>query len=217
MYMAQAPQSYGADSGLGISFKPKKLLRKVGRGARKVGRGVKKVGKVAVNVAALPIRLQMKVLTKAMIPFARGICGIPEPILRVSATAAGVEYNIVPVFCQAVKIRNMREIRKLLPPMIKLAVKVSATTAVPGLGPVLAVAKFIPGLKQFAGPDDGVETMQALQILDESGMDEIAGAVAEMSDNELLGELTLSPKVGRGIAIGFSTVAAGLGFWFAFS
>lgn len=207
----------------GISFK--KLAKGVGKGiakgAKGVGKGAVAAGKVAAQAYLLPFKLALKAVIKLVIPMGRALCAVPTPILSVGATAAGVSMNVVPMFCTALNLRNMAEVRRLLPPVLKIAVKVAATGAAPGLSQAINMIRIVPGLKLIpglsflAGPDEFGAEPSTLELLDAIPMYVLESAVDEMSDAELEGAID-APKYGVGLALGLSGAALATGLYFAF-
>lgn len=214
------------DDRFGISFK--KLAKGVGKGiskgAKGVAKGAKAVGKVAVSAALLPFKLAMAAVIKLAIPLGRALCMAPPPILSVGAASAGVSMNVVPMFCTALNLRNMGEVRRLLPPVLKIAVKVAATGAVPGVGPALSAIRVVPGLKLIPG----LKFLAGADANDDLAMSDINNfgyALAQMSDEELAGAIdemssfgaaTLTPNVGYGVGVGVGALALATGLLFAF-
>lgn len=134
-----------------LGFSLRKIGKGIAKGAKSVGKGVAKGAKAAASVATLPFRLAMQAVLKLTIPLGRALCTVPKPILSAGATSASVNVNVVSMFCTALNLRNMDEVRKLLPPVLKIAVKVAATGAVPGVGPALAAIRAVPGLRLIPG------------------------------------------------------------------
>lgn len=195
------------------------LLKKVGKG---IAKGAKKTAKVVTKVVTTPYKfvwdLQIKVLMKAALPLARVICKIPPAILQVGALAAGMSIADAigkrQLFCKAVQIKKIADIRKLLPDMIKIAVKVAATSSVPGLGPALAVVKSIPGFSKvlsFAGPGGGVDA-DPIALLDSLTHGQMAAALAGVSDEDLLEGLGAWTTRDTGTAVLLAGLLAGVGY-----
>lgn len=139
---------------LGISVPGKKYLKKAGSAAVSTA-------KTAAKVAAAPYYFAYKQVMKYLPKLAATLCSVPQNIINVGAKAAGVDAKYVPMFCQAIKINNKAEIKKLLPPMLKIAVKVAASGAAPGVAQTLNTiravpgVRLIPGLSFLAGAGDG--------------------------------------------------------------
>ena len=226
MYQS-APEAFdGYQLGFGI--------KSISRGVKSAGRGIKKgagataragkfVAKTAVKVALLPLQLQLKIIQKIMIPVARQVCAMPQPVLVIGATAAGVSVNVVPLFCKAVQLKNMGEIRRLLPTVLKIAVKVAAAGAFPPIVPVLATIRAVPGLQLIPGLRflAGVEQNEASQIITASELDHFGDAMgyalAGIDDNELAAAMgfSLPKKVGLPLVFGLGAIAMGTGLYIA--
>lgn len=176
MYIADA-------NGLGFSLNPIKHLKKA---ASAVSSAAQAAARAAAYAATLPFRLAMEAVIRLVIPLGRALCTVPQFVIEKGAMAAGVSPHAVPVFCKALNLNNMAEVKSLLPVVLKIAVKVAATGAAPGIGPLLANIhrvpglKLIPGLSFLAGTDD-----QAMY-----GIDGFAGALAGMSDAQVAGALS---------------------------
>lgn len=215
---------YTNSAALGFSLNPVRGIKKAASGAAKVGkvagRGAIAAGKGAVAVAMLPHKLLMQAIVKIAVPLARTLCSAPQPILQAGAMAANVSVNVVPLFCTAVRVRNMSQIRTLLPPVLKIAVKVAATGAFPGIVPVLATIKAVPGLKLVpglsflagAGPAVAYDANGYSNSLFGDAGEELAaaaeGALQQSTDRELAAAVGMSTqdKIVAGV-----TVAAGIG------
>ena len=204
-----------------LGFKPLKSVRRAASGAaRGVARGAKAAGKAAVKVAMLPVTLQLQIIQKVMIPIARTLCSAPEPVLRMGAAAAGVNPNTVPLFCQAVRIKNMSQVRALLPQVMKVAVKVAATGAFPAIGPALAAIRAIPGIKMvpglsfLAGANGGYVDLEGLdgEMLGQLTEELLSG----VTDEELGATFNIA-NIGVGVALGISLIAVGMGLFAVFT
>jgi len=203
----------------------KRVGRGIKRGARGAKRGVKSGTRVVVKAGKTAVQLHKLALKLALafaIRLGKVICATPEGVLRIGAASAGVNFDIVPLFCQALRVRNIATIRANLPAIIKLALKLTASSAVPGLGPVLATMKFVPGLSKFAGAPLAASLGHADDTyLGNWSEAEIANEIASMADSEIADALGLpgdeifgrTPTVAgtvvffslAGLAIGYST------------
>jgi len=138
---------------LGVSFKPKSLVKKAGSVAQTAG-------KTAVKVAAAPYIFAYKKVMALLPRLANTLCAVPQTIVQIGANSAGVDAKYVPLFCQAIKINDTAQIKKLLPPVLKIAVKVAASGSAPGVNQALSIirnvpgVKLVPGLSFLAGSDD---------------------------------------------------------------
>lgn len=204
-----------------LGFKPFKAVSRVAKGAAKgVAKGAKTAAKTAVKVAMLPVTLQLQIIQKVMVPIARTLCQAPEPVLRMGAAAAGVNPNVVPLFCQAVRVKNMSQVRALLPQVMKIAVKVAATGAFPAIGPALAAVRMIPGIKMvpglsfLAGANGGYVDLEGLdgEMLGQLTEELLSG----VTDEELGATFNIA-NVGVGVALGISLIAIGMGLFTVFS
>lgn len=203
----------------------KGVKKGVKKGASGIKTGVKATARASKAVTMKVIELHnipLKLLISFSIRLAKVICATPEPLLRLSATSAGVTYDVVPLFCKAIQTRNMATVRANLPSIIKLALKLAATTAVPGLGPVLAVMKYTPGLSQFAGAPLAASLGSADNTyLGNWSEQKIANEINRMSDDEIadalglpadaFGATSTSYKAGVAMLLGVSGLAIGLG------
>lgn len=129
----------------------RKIRRGIKRGVRSASRAARRAGKVAFNIAKLPLQLQFKILMKVALPLARAMCSLPRPIVQRGAAMAGVDPRLVDLFCLAVRVKNKKEIKRLLPVAAKVAVKAAAMGAAPQLVPILAAVRAIPGIKHIPG------------------------------------------------------------------
>jgi len=178
-------------------------FRKIGRGFKKVGKATKRVGKVAykysgtkfivksnialTKLAAKLALLPLKFLLKAVRTLGRAICKAPPEVLNAAAQQAGVDPVFVPAFCEAVRINkwSLSSVRRLLPPALKIALKMGASGAFPPIVPALAIVKHIPGVGKFAGVDLGsyrsdprripqlrhaIDLMQVMALADRVGL-----------------------------------------------
>lgn len=178
-------------------------FRKIGRGLKKVGKGVKKVGKVAykysgtqlvvksnialAKLAAKLALLPFLLLLKAVRTLGRVICKAPPELLKIAAQQAGVDPVFIPAFCEAVRVNkwSLSSVRRMLPPALKIALKLGASGAFPPIVPALAIIKHIPGVGKFAGADLGsyhsdprvnptlryaIDLMETFAIADRLGM-----------------------------------------------
>lgn len=209
----------------GIKKGVKATGKGVAKGATKVASGAKTGVKTAAKVAIAIHEIPLKLLISFSIRLGKVVCATPEPLLRVSATAAGVTYDVVPLFCKALQTRNMAQVRANLPSIIKLALKLAATTTVPGLAPALAVMKYTPGLSKFAG----APLAASLGCADETYLgdweeQQLANEIERMSDDDIAGALgvpveefddarPLSNKAGVAVLLGLSAIAIGAGAW----
>lgn len=140
---------------LGISLNPVKAIKKAGRGIAKgtvaagkgVATGAKTVGKVAVKIATLPLAALEQIIVQVSIPIGRTLCSVPKPLLNSTAASVGVSANTVSIFCTALSLRKMSDIKRYLPDILKIAVQLGATGAFPAIGPVLAAARAVPGIQ----------------------------------------------------------------------
>jgi hypothetical protein len=147
--------------------------------AKKAAGGVKTAAKAGVKVALLPQQLAIK----AAIGAVKKICAVPRPALQAGAMAAQVSISVVDAFCAAVKMNSMAGIRKNLPGILKIAIKLSAQGMFPGIGPVMTAMKYVPGLKNFAGASD--ELLGGEELMDAY----ICGTIDSLSDSELAAAL----------------------------
>ena len=178
-------------------------FKSIKRGIKKVGKGVKKVGKVAykysgtqfvvksnialAKLAAKLALLPFLLLLKAVRTLGRTLCKAPPELLKLAATQAGVDPVFIPAFCEAVRINkwSLSSVRRMLPPALKIALKLGASGAFPPIVPALAIIKHIPGVGKFAGAELGsyhsdprvnptlryaVNLMETLAIADRLGM-----------------------------------------------
>lgn len=207
-----------ADPELGFS------IRKIGRGISKAAKGAAKgaasaaktVGKLALTPVQLIANLSLALLMKAALPLAKAVCSMPPHVLQVAVTAAGQRTDLVPIFCQAVKVKNWNGVRKMLPGIIKIAIKASAVATVPGLAPALVIIKTIPGLKNFAGA--GIYSdLNPITLLDAADYVTMLGATEMLEDDEIAEGLGMSPNASRGAVIAVSLVAAAAGVGLAMS
>lgn len=212
----------------------KRIARGVKRGVRATGRGVKrgarataraaktgvKAGyKVAKTVATLPLRLLMQ----AAIRLGAVVCSLPPGTLRVAATAAGATYDVIPLFCEAIKVRRMSDIRRYLPQVIKIAAQVAATSSVPGLGPALSIIRTIPGFSGPATLGDYDSDVQEDVFLGRMSDADIASVLADMTDDEIaeglgvaledFGAAETPEKVGNVVLLTVFGVLAGYGLY----
>ena len=119
-----------------------------------VSKGVKAAADIVKKAVLAPLDiikgLAIKVLMQAVLPLARSMCKVPPNVLEGGAIAAGEDpaifMNRFRLFCIAVDKKNYGDIRKMLPDVIKVSIKVAASTAIPGLSTALAVIRNIPGL-----------------------------------------------------------------------
>jgi len=184
-----ATSGYGMNASVECrTIRKRSVFKKIAKGIEK---GAKKVGKVAIAPYKIIGKLTLQVLMKAAIPLAKVICKVPVNLIQVGALAAGMDITDATqkreLFCKAVKVKKFSDIRKFFPDMLKIAIKVSATTSIPGLGPALMVAKRIPGLSKilsFAGPG-GVGDADPVELLDSLSYGEMAAGLAGISDDEL--------------------------------
>lgn len=220
-YTGRELDASGVDGPLGFSIKKiaKGAARGVAKGAKGAAkgaaRGVATVAKVAVTPFQLIANLALAVLMKAVLPLARAVCAMPQPVVQASATASGVSVNVVPMFCQAVRVKNWSTVRSLLPSIIKLSVKASAIASVPGLGPALIVVRSVPALRQFAGAGTLGAGEDPVTLLDSMSYAEMGAALNEISDDELaagLGDGTFG-KVALATGLGAAAIT---GLVFAF-
>lgn len=202
------------------------------KGFEVVKKGVETGVKLAKKTVLAPIivlkNLAIKVLMQAVLPLANAMCNIPSNVLQGAALAAGQDPDMFlekfRLFCKAVKTRKFSDIRKFLPDVIKIAVKVSATTAVPGLGPALAIVRRIPGLKipgldgtlGAAGAQLGAVGADPVELIDSMSHAEIAWALNGLTNAELAAGLDISPKLGKALGLGLGVAALGTGLFFAF-
>jgi hypothetical protein len=235
-------------------------LRKVGRGLKKAGRGIKKVGKVAVNPVAMTkfaiksniaiaklsaklALLPLKFLIKAVRALGRVICKAPRELLNMAAQQAGVDPVFIPAFCQAVQEDkwSLSAVRRMLPPAMKIALKLGASGAFPPIVPALAIVKHIPGVGKFAGVEFGsyrsniggnpmlrhaTDLMAAFALADRSGLMTEAEAAAmglrtqdrqamqTVLNDAILGaqEIENMLRYGQLLSVGLA-VAAGVGIY----
>ncbi len=184
-----ATRGYGMKARLVCSTdRPKGRLKKVAKGIEK---GAKKLAKVAIAPYKLIGKLALKLLMKAALPLARVMCKIPSALIQAGALAAGMSAGNAlqqrALFCKAVTMRKFSDIRRYFPDMLKIAIKVSATTSVPGLGPALMVAKRIPGLSKvlkFAGPG-ALGEPDPIELLDSMSYSQMHAGLSGISDAEL--------------------------------
>ncbi len=187
-----ATRGYGMKARITCSTdRPKGRLKRVAKGIEK---GAKKAVKIALTPLTLIGKFALQIVMKIAMPLAKAICKFPEPLF-VSVAAAqmpGTHPNYIrgvrKGFCQAIRIRNYSQIRKLLPPILKISIKVAGATAVPGLGPALTIAKSVPGLSKvlsFAGPGGGMGEADPIVLLDSMSQAQMAEGIAGMSDAEL--------------------------------
>lgn len=197
-----------------------------------VSEGVKAAADVIKKAVLAPIDiikgLAIKVLMMAVLPLAGKMCKVPENILKGGALAAGQDPDMFiekfRLFCKAVKMRKFSDIRKFLPDVIQIAVKVAASAAVPGLGPALAVIRRIPGLKipglsgtlGDAGAMLGTPGADPVELIDSMSHAEIAWALNGLSNAELAAGLDISPKLGKALGLGVGVAALGTGLFFVF-
>jgi hypothetical protein len=192
----------GADIG---AFKPFRAIKKVGKG---VAKGAKIVGKGVVAVHMIPIKLAIKAVVKLALPLSRVLCKAPRAVLKTGSTAAGVSPDTVPLFCTAVAVRNMSQVRKLLPKMLKVAVKIAAVGAFPPIAAPLAVIRRVPGLKLVPG----LKFLAGSPAWDDS---ELLGDALEATDDEVLLGALNPIGTAAGVTIGVSALAAASGLWLA--
>jgi hypothetical protein len=185
-----------------LGFSVKKAVKK---GASGVKKGVQKGVKVAVSIHTLPLKLMLK----AAVSISKVVCMAPKPALEAAAVAASVNVNLVPTFCHAVKIRNMGQIRGLLPPMIKMTAKLAATGAFPAAGPALQALKYIPGLSKFAGTDDGLEV---IDNLGEGDLDFALGSF--LDDDEIADSLGAPGSTNALLLLGLMAAVGGVGLYY---
>lgn len=144
----------------------------LGFGFRKLGRGLKRIGKVAykysgtglvvksnIALAKLSAKLALLpliLLRRAVRALGRVLCKAPPELLKLAAAQANVDPDFIPPFCAAVQVDkwNLSAVRKMLPPALKIALKLGASGAFPPIVPALAIIKHIPGVGKFAGVDD---------------------------------------------------------------
>ena len=190
-------------------FNPIKAAKKGWKKAKSAARRAKRIAKAAVKKAAKIAKAAFNFQMRIAIRLAKAVCRIPKPARIAAATAAGVNPNLVPVFCKAVRLKRKSQIRRLLPPMIKLGVKAAAVGAIPALGPILRMAKFVPGLRQFADATDpeALEAADQIQLLDAMSEDEIALGVAEVDDDFIADALGADAKRNWAVA---GVVAGGI-------
>lgn len=133
----------------------KKLRRSVSRGvregtrvargaARQAVRGARTAAQAAIDLHKIPIKLALQAMFKVALPLARVMCRIPKPVLHAGAVAAGVNPVYLTHFCRAVQIRNMAQIRNLLPIALAVGTKIAAQGAFPPIVPALRVIRQIP-------------------------------------------------------------------------
>lgn len=133
-------------------------------GAKGVSRGVTEAAKATAKAAETLININKIIFGKIAFPLARAMCSVPKPIVIVAAQQAGIDYQKALLFCNAVRAKNMGQIRALLPDALKISVKMAATNAVPGLGPILhtiqlipsPIRAMIPGLSVLGGWQDDI-------------------------------------------------------------
>ena len=192
---------------LGFGFKSigrgiKEGARGVGKGAAGVGKGAVKVGKAgvavgkfAVNLAALPLRY----LLKAARSIGVTLCNAPPQVLEQAAIAANVDPKFLPLFCAAVRENKLGlgNVRRLLPPALKVASKMAAAGAFPPIVPALAVIKRIPFVNQLGG----------------SGSDANADSANVLAVQRAMGALQIVALADHlGVLDGADVEALGLGF-----
>jgi hypothetical protein len=217
---------YVTPADLGFFKKLKRAVKKVGRVGGKVyrrvtpkaarrlaGKGfrvVKKAGKFVVELHMLPFKLMMKLALR----IGKILCAVPQPVVVAAYAGAVPGTNpmhirmVMTGFCEALrsKGRNASQtIKKLLPQVLKIAAKVAAAGAVPGLGPVLAIAENIPGVGKYlrgadAGPTDQsvMEDMENLATL--LGADAIS--IEDLTDADISEALGLPVGCGTCNALG---------------
>lgn len=189
-----APSEAEAETAAALGFSIKRGLKKVGRGVKKAGKGAAKgavkVGKVGFKAGLFVAKIGLLpyyLLLKASKIIGKAVCAAPPAVLTTAATAANVNTAIPPAFCQAMRTGfTFTTARKLLPGMVKTAVKLSVTGAFPPAGPALRALKYVPGLSQFAGEEiDGAlgASMETVELL---GLADLAGALDPL-DIALLG------------------------------
>jgi hypothetical protein len=231
---------------LGFGFKSigrgiKKGAKGVGRGVVKVGKTGYAVGKFSVNLAALPLKYLLKAARAIGVTF----CKAPPRLLEQAAIAANVDPKFLPLFCAAVRENKLGlgNVRRLLPPALKMAAKMAAAGAFPPIVPALAIIKHIPFVNQLVGPESDVNVdsadvvavqraMGALQIValaDHLGM--LDGADVEAlglgSDDRTVLQGLVAEQVALAAAEdttdrnamilgGVTAATAGLGFYLSF-
>lgn len=151
--LIEDPAELGAHIGLvhelgETGFSLKKIGKGIAKGtsiaARATGKAALKAGKVALTPAMALLQINKIILTKIAIPIAMVVCKMPRIAVEAAALSANVNPQTAVMFCQAIRIRNMSGVRRMLPDMLKIAVKLSATGAAPGLAQVLNTIKLIP-------------------------------------------------------------------------
>jgi hypothetical protein len=228
---------------LGFGFKSvgrgiKKGAKGVGKGAVKVGKSGVAVGKMATNLALLPL----KYLLKAARSIGVTLCKAPPQLLQSAAVAANVDPKFIPLFCTAVRENKLGlgNVRRLLPPLLKVASKMAAAGAFPPIVPALAVIKHIPFVNQLVGAESDTNadssnvaavrnSMNALRIValaDHLGMLDGADVSAMgLGPQErvtlqgfLAGEVAAENAADRNAMIlgGVTATTAGLGFYLLF-
>ena len=207
--------------GRGIPCKKSKKWHQKVTGA--ISDGVKAAGKLGIKISLTPLKfmkdMAIKILMQAALPLARAVCKIPNNLIQAAAVANGMDPGITvarkETFCAAVRAKNWKDIRGLLPEMIKISIKVSATSAVPGLGFAINIMKKIPGLSKyvkFAGADAFGEA-DPIELLDSLSGYQMAMGVAQIPDEELaegLGGAWTAKDTGTAVLLaGLLAVAGG--------
>ncbi len=126
----------------------KRFRRRLRRGLRRGLRAARGAARSAVRLARKGLKYAWRIVRKFIMriarPLARVICRVPRWILRRGAQAAGVNPRYISSFCKAVRIRNMNQIRRLLPIAMAIGVKIAAQGAFPPIVPVMRFIKRIP-------------------------------------------------------------------------
>lgn len=205
---------------LGAPKLVRQASRSVKRGAKQVSRTAKQAGKLAVEGAMLPYKLQLMLATKIALPLAREICKLPPPLLNTASIAAGVDPSKIPLFCTLVKARRFNDLKRMMPEILKVAIKVSAMATVPGLGPTLAIAKSIPGIQKYVAFADALGTsvrpVDPIELLDAAPVVQLLDATTSLSDEELadgLGAPITTQQAGTAALLVASMAAVGVGLW----
>lgn len=202
-----------ANAELGFSFK--KLAKGVAKGATSVAKGA---AKIAAAPAVLAARAALAIMMQAVLPLAKVICKLPPGVLQIAASSAGQRVDVVPLFCKAINVKNWSGVRRMLPAVIKIAVKAAAVSSVPGLAPALLVMKAVPGLRNLAGADlSEAGVGDPIMLLGATPESDMTAAMTLLGDDELADGLGALSKqdMGTWALILSGAVLAGLGVYAA--
>lgn len=147
-----------------LGFSIKSIGKGITKGVKSVGKGALTVAKTAAAPALMLLKLNALILTKIAIPIASVMCSLPKPVVHAACVSANVNPNHVFMFCAAIRLKRMADVKRLLPQALKVAVKLSVTGAAPGIAPILRtitlipkpIRKLIPGLSMLAGWQDDI-------------------------------------------------------------